>query len=57
MRTIPAPTRLLIAAMLAAALGISVSACDTMEGLGEDTEDAGEALQDESQDVEEDMTE
>lgn len=52
MGTIPAVMRFLTAAMLSAALGISVSACDTMEGLGQDTEDAGEALQEESREAE-----
>lgn len=36
--------------IVAALLGLSVSGCNTMEGFGKDTEDAGEAIQDEADD-------
>lgn len=42
--------RYLSIAAIAAVLGISLSACNTMEGLGEDTQAAGEALEEEAED-------
>ena len=45
-RLLPRPVLFLF--MLLGAAG-ALSACNTMEGLGEDTESAGEALQDEAE--------
>ena len=35
--------------------GLSVTACNTVEGLGKDTEAAGEAIQDSAEDVKDDL--
>lgn len=42
-------------ALLLSIVGLSLAGCNTVEGLGEDTEAAGDAVEDTSNDVEEDM--
>jgi predicted small secreted protein len=39
-----------LAAIALACTGVTLTACNTMEGAGEDIEDAGEAIQDEADD-------
>lgn len=42
------PVRKLLAVMLVGAFAFALSACNTMKGLGEDTEVAGEKIQKEA---------